>query len=223
MAAMLTLVLKLFVKYFKHRLLKIMYPEPNLVEVLLPPKLTMERTMCEALVSNSMNDYVHLITDDDCNNVSVQIDDGTVVDGVFAVGRYLGRLALLYPTNPINALTVDASLEKLQSFVHTHNLSLLDKSQVERMLSNLDNEVKNKEWLYDFNSRTIADMYWLGAVQYLIYTEQMPQDWSELYPAVNQWVCRCTEIAMTNSDDSWTQESLTDVEEDETARSCKSD
>lgn len=116
-------------------------------------------------------------------------EDGEEVTGFLAVARYLGRLWRLYPTDPRNALPVDASLDLLASFAHeaaSASPALLQDA-VAACAHSLEERLGDGPWLEGMGACSLADACWVGVFAWARAADAWDDDCFEQTPRLRVW------------------------------------
>lgn len=176
--------------FFKERILRIMYPLPKFLEVSVPSQtLTVFDSISKHVIDALKNELPCpcevVVEDDDSNGIKVQIDDEDIFSGQSSVLRYISRLSRLYPLTPQNALVVDTSMDKLFEFC-TGELQAAD---VEKELNTLEENLSHSSaFLNDFQAATILDLAWVGAMQWFVENDLLPENWKSSFPHITAWM-----------------------------------
>lgn len=92
--------------------------------------------------------------------------------------RYVSRLGHAYPVvNPVHMALVDSWLELHTSF------ATMTKKQAALVLDIIADELRDADWLGDFEAPTVADFCWAPTLEALNTNKQVLHDYSERFHA----------------------------------------
>ena len=113
------------------------------------------------------------VSEDPCYNfpylhtVRLYIDDKEYITGAYTILKYFARFLKLYPTQNIIATAhIDEWIDLCTDFQQRLG-SDIDENVILNVLSTLDCELENSEWLGNFKSITFADYYWTFTLERL--------------------------------------------------------
>ena len=179
-----------------YRLKDVVHPVPEHVDVYAGEN-KLDTALAQSMIKFLELPNVHMTTSfSDHKQLTLYInddDDGIPCD-CFTMIRYFGRFWRTYPSHPENAILVDASMEKLSSFLnyYAYNGNYVAKLELKKTLTELEASVDI--WLHSFDSKTIADISWFVALRYL---DTVQPFWDECcidFPKLHSWwICMSSE------------------------------
>lgn len=178
--------------FFKPFILTYAHPLPRIIDVFTGKPDTMEHAIVQELLiyTDQLDGRVYKNPFNNGDNVvpAIWIDNQVVPTyGCMAVCRYLGRLWRLYPSCPRNALAADGSLDLLQRLIYAkhdnNNQLVVYMAELEERLERFDD---TSTWMEGFDTLSVADVCWAGAIRYLLKKDMFEID-KEMFPKIASW------------------------------------
>ena len=161
-------MLTFFCMRLKPFVLRHAHPPPSVVEVFAKDSSISICIMTEMI--ERLNDMTHTegyLALHDKESV-LTVSEGTSQEGLMPGIRFLGRLTRTYPTNPEDALKVDAALERVVDFItaskECESLEEAVAEHIEILEAAFDPDFL---WMDGFDSMSVLDVCWAGIFRWV--------------------------------------------------------
>ena len=179
----------------RHTILEYAHPVPKSIRIYAGDEGSLHRSIVTELVESCAFEQLTLVDCPERSRPTLWIDDDLPVSGCMTVCRYLGRLWRILPVNPTTCVSVDSSLELLQSFMYPFVADTFDEDKLQMcdhiavFATILEDTCAYGETkhLNGFESDTLADICWSAAWKHVMEKEGVTLPSSD-YPNLHEWM-----------------------------------